>query len=149
MDDIELAYEVTGTEPMMGKMHAAVKSSIELADHFETPMPATSPWPTSSANVIDTAVDSGNPEMIHRASCVPMPTLHKILTSLGLNPEGRKNLACWTARMTTRTGDAWRLWEQRPRACTPRRCEQLPPRKPRGVFERDLVREEHLARAAD
>lgn len=92
MDDIELAYEVTGTEPMTGKMHAAVKSSIELADHLEDTDAGDIALAYELANVIDTAVDSGNPEMIHRASCVPMPTLHKILTSLGLNPEGRKNL---------------------------------------------------------
>lgn len=75
-----------------GKMRTAVRESVELADHLEDTDAADIALAYELADVIDRAVDSGDPEAIHRASCVPMPSLHKILTSLGLNPEGRKNL---------------------------------------------------------
>lgn len=92
MGDIEQYDLPGGTEPMSGKMRSAIRESVELADHLEDTDAADIALAFELADVIDTAVDSGDPEAIHRASCVPMPSLHKILTSLGLNPEGRKNL---------------------------------------------------------
>lgn len=75
-----------------GRVRKAVVRSVEAADHLEKSDRAEVALACELADVIDAAVDSGDVERIHRCSCVAMPSLHKILTSLGLNPEGRKNL---------------------------------------------------------
>lgn len=83
---------VSATEPVTKRYTAAVRKSVELADHLEPTDAADVELAYGYAEVIDAAFDENNAEKIHRVSCVAMPSLHKTLTSLGLNPEGRKNL---------------------------------------------------------
>lgn len=90
MDELENGYAVT--EPMSGKMQAAVRNSVDMADHLDETDEADIALAMEFAQVIDDARESGDEERIHRASSVPMPSLHKVLTSLGLNPEGRQKL---------------------------------------------------------
>ena len=40
----------------------------------------------------DRARESGDPDAISKTSFGPMPTLNKVLTGLGLNPEGKQKL---------------------------------------------------------
>lgn len=84
--------EITTTEPLSGRYEAAVRKSVELADHLEQTDDADIQLALGYAKVIDTAFDEDNPEKIHRVSCVAMPSLHKTLTDLGLNPKGRREL---------------------------------------------------------
>lgn len=79
-------------ESLSGRYLAAVTKCVEMADHLEPTDEADVELAKGYARVIDSAFDSGDKEAIHRASCVPMPSLHKTLTGLGLTPEGRKNL---------------------------------------------------------
>ena len=94
MKSIEVGYEVV--EPLTGRMRAAVQSSVDQADHLDGMDDADIALAFEMAQVIDDARDSGEEERIHRASCVAMPSLHKVLTSLGLNPEGRQKLGITT-----------------------------------------------------
>lgn len=79
-------------EPMTGAMRAAVRHSVETADHLEDSDEADVQLAYQLADIIDAARDSGDQEAIHKTAFGPMPTLHKVLTSLGLNPEGRDKL---------------------------------------------------------
>lgn len=79
-------------EPMTGAMRAAVRHSVETADHLEYSDEADVQLAYQLADIIDAARDSGDQEAINKTSFGPMPTLHKVLTSLGLNPEGREKL---------------------------------------------------------
>lgn len=80
------------TEPVAGKMIAAVRNSVESAEHLQYTDEADIELAYELATVIDDARASGSEERVHRASCVAMPSLHKVLTSLGLNPEGRQKI---------------------------------------------------------
>lgn len=79
-------------EAQAGTMKTAVRTSVDLADHLDEMDAADVSLALEMAQVIDDARESGDEDRIHRASCVAMPSLHKVLTSLGLNPEGRKKL---------------------------------------------------------
>lgn len=92
MSELEEWVEVTATEPLTGKYTAAVRKSVELADHLEPTDDADVQLAYGYAKVIDTAFDENDPEKIHRVSCTAMPSLHKTLTDLGLNPRGRREL---------------------------------------------------------
>lgn len=74
------------------RMRAAVRKSVETADHLEDSDEADVQLAYQLADIIDAARDSGDQEAIHKTAFGPMPTLHKVLTSLGLNPEGRDKL---------------------------------------------------------
>lgn len=79
-------------EPVVGRMLSAVRNSVESAEHLQYTDEADIELAYELATVVDDARSSGSEERIHRASCVAMPSLHKVLTSLGLNPEGRQKL---------------------------------------------------------
>ena len=87
MDALEPGVEVLG--PAKGKLLYAVNESVEAADHLKPSDGASIELARQFAQIIDEAIESGDPERIHQVSCVAMPTLNKTLTSLGLNPEGR------------------------------------------------------------
>lgn len=80
------------TEPLTGRMRASVQSAVDAADHLDHMDGAGVELAFQLADIIDEARDSGDQEKIHKASFGPMPSLHKVLTSLGLNPEGRQKL---------------------------------------------------------
>ena len=94
MDELDHDYEALGATT--GRMRAAVQSSVDQADHLDGMDDADIALAFEMAQVIDDARDSGEEERIHRAWCVAMPSLHKVLTSLGLNPEGRQKLGITT-----------------------------------------------------
>ncbi|ARM68421.1 hypothetical protein ACL1HT_00725 [Corynebacterium striatum] len=73
-------------------MRDAVRKSVETADHLEDTDEADIQLAYQLADIIDDARESGDPDAIHKTAFGPMPTLHKVLTSLGLNPEGRDKL---------------------------------------------------------
>lgn len=86
-DDIE-DVEISDFE----RMRDAVRKSVETADHLEDSDEADIQLAFRLADIIDEARASGDPDAIHKTAFGPMPTLHKVLTSLGLNPEGRDKL---------------------------------------------------------
>lgn len=92
MSELDEWVEVTTTEPLSGRYTAAVRKSVELAEHLEPTDDADVQLAYGYAKVIDTAFDENDAEKIHRVSCVAMPSLHKTLTDLGLNPRGRREL---------------------------------------------------------
>lgn len=75
-----------------GRMRAAVRNAVESADHLESTDEADIELAYQLADIIDAARDSGDQAAMEKTSFGPMPTLHKVLTSLGLNPEGRQKL---------------------------------------------------------
>ena len=83
---------MAGREHEFGQLVKLVTESIEQADHLEPTDEAEIALALELAKVVDDARESGDEERIHRASCVAMPSLHKVLTALGLNPEGRLKL---------------------------------------------------------
>ena len=89
MNELEPGVQIHG---MNGRMRAAVRTAVESADHLEQTDEADIELAYQLADIIDTARDSGNQAAIDKTSFGPMPTLHKVLTSLGLNPEGRQKL---------------------------------------------------------
>lgn len=89
MNELEPGVEIQG---MNGRMRSAVRMAVESADHLEQTDEADIELAYQLADIIDTARDSGNQAAIDKTSFGPMPTLHKVLTSLGLNPEGRQKL---------------------------------------------------------
>lgn len=92
MSELDEWVEVTSTEQLTGRYSAAVRKSVELAEHLDPTDDADVQLAYGYAQVIDTAFDENDPEKIHRVSCVAMPSLHKTLTDLGLNPKGRHEL---------------------------------------------------------
>lgn len=89
MNELEPGVQIQG---MTGRMRAAVRMAVESADHLEQTDEADIELAYQLADIIDAARDSGNQAAIDKTSFGPMPTLHKVLTSLGLNPEGRQKL---------------------------------------------------------
>lgn len=79
-------------QEVFGNLVEQVRESVEQAEHLEPTDEAAIALALEMAKVVDDARESGSEERIHRASCVAMPSLHKVLTSLGLNPEGRQKL---------------------------------------------------------
>lgn len=87
------------TEPVTGRMRASVRASIDAASHLDDMDDAGVELAFQLADIIDDARDSGDAEKIHKASFGPMPSLHKVLTSLGLNPEGRQKLGLFESEV--------------------------------------------------
>ncbi|AYB70483.1 hypothetical protein HOU24_gp01 [Corynebacterium phage SamW] len=94
MNDVQgwVEAEHIESEPATGRMRAHVLEAIEAADHLEITDDAAVELALQLAEIIDNARDSGDPAAFEKTSFGPMPTLHKVLTSLGLNPEGRQKL---------------------------------------------------------
>ena len=84
--------ECVASEPLTGRMRAQVHEAIEAAEHLEITDEASVELALQLAEIIDNARDSGDPAAFEKTSFGPMPTLHKVLTLLGLNPEGRQKL---------------------------------------------------------
>ncbi|MGJ4169968.1 terminase small subunit [Corynebacterium jeikeium] len=84
--------DVVRVQPVTGRMRASVQESVDAAEHLIYADEADVELAFQLADIIDAARDSGDEERLHKVSYGPMPTLHKVLTSLGLNPEGRQKL---------------------------------------------------------
>lgn len=73
-------------------MVASVREAVGAADHLVDSDQASVDLALHLATIIDDARSSGDPEAINKTSFGPMPTLNKVLTGLGLNPEGKQKL---------------------------------------------------------
>ena len=77
---------------IVGRLGAAVEKSLEAATWLSPADEATKELARRYAALVDDAVAAGEPDAINRAHAVAGPNLQKTLTSLGLNPEARKEL---------------------------------------------------------
>lgn len=73
-------------------MVEAVNDAVVAAEHLTDSDMASVDLALHLATIIDEARASGDPDAINKTSFGPMPTLNKVLTGLGLNPEGRQKL---------------------------------------------------------
>jgi phage terminase small subunit len=76
----------------LGRLGAAVEKSLEAATWLSGADEATKELARGYASYVDNAHALADPELIHKAYSVAGPNLQKTLTSLGLNPEARKEL---------------------------------------------------------
>jgi hypothetical protein len=76
----------------LGALSSAVQKSLEAATWLTVADEATKELARRYAALVDDALLSGNADAINRAHAVAGPNLQKTLTSLGLNPEARKEL---------------------------------------------------------
>ena len=70
----------------------SVNEAVEAAEHLSESDQASIDLAIHLATIIDEARESGDPDAISKTSFGPMPTLNKVLTGLGLNPEGKQKL---------------------------------------------------------
>ena len=73
-------------------MVLSVEVAVAAAEHLTGSDQASVDLALHLATVIDDARASGDEERIHKTSFGPMPSLLKVLTALGLNPEGKQKL---------------------------------------------------------
>lgn len=73
-------------------MVESVNDAVAAADHLTSSDRASVDLALHLATIIDEARESGDPDAISKTSFGPMPTLNKVLTGLGLNPEGKQKL---------------------------------------------------------
>lgn len=78
-----------GAKTVLSELNASIRAADHLADADQ--FRASIAQARMLAKVIDEAVDDG-PEAATKATFGPVPTLHKILTGLGLTPEGAVKL---------------------------------------------------------
>lgn len=76
----------------LGPLGTAVEKSLKAATWLSEADEATRELARRYAALVDDAVSLGEPDAINRAHAVAGPNLQKTLTSLGLNPEARKEL---------------------------------------------------------
>ena len=76
----------------LGRLATAVEKSLEAATWLSVADEATKELARGYATYVDDAHAAGEPDLIHKAYSVAGPNLQKTLTSLGLNPEARKEL---------------------------------------------------------
>lgn len=76
----------------LGRLGSAVQRSLEAATWLSAADEATRELALGYAAYVDNALALADPELIHKAYSVAGPNLQKTLTSLGLNPEARKEL---------------------------------------------------------
>jgi hypothetical protein len=76
----------------MSPLTSAVEKSLQAATWLTDADEATKELARGYAAYVDGAHAAGDAELIHKAYSVAGPNLHKTLTSLGLNPEARKEL---------------------------------------------------------
>jgi hypothetical protein len=76
----------------LGRLGIAVQKSLEAATWLSEADEATKELARGYASYVDNAHALADPELIHKAYSVAGPNLQKTLTSLGLNPEARKEL---------------------------------------------------------
>ena len=75
-----------------GRLSAAVEAALTAAVWLTDADAATVALARGYAAYVDDAIALGDPDPIHKAYSVAGPNLQKTLTSLGLNPEARKEL---------------------------------------------------------
>lgn len=75
----------------------SVNEAVDAADHLSESDQASIDLAIHLATIIDEARESGDPDAISKTSFGPMPTLNKVLTGLGLNPEGKQKLGLLVA----------------------------------------------------
>jgi len=76
----------------IARLSAAVERALGAATWLTDADEATKELARRYAALVDSALASGDLEAINRAHAVAGPNLQKTLTSLGLNPEARKEL---------------------------------------------------------
>lgn len=76
----------------MGVLLDAVEKSLSAATWLTDADVATVELARRYAVLVDEAIETGAIDAINRAHAVAGPNLQKTLTSLGLNPEARKEL---------------------------------------------------------
>ena len=76
----------------LGRLATAVEKSLEAATWLTAADEATKELARRYAALVDNANALGDPDLINRAHSTAGPNLQKTLTSLGLNPEARKEL---------------------------------------------------------
>lgn len=76
----------------LGKLGAAVEKSLEAATWLSAADEGVKELARRYAALVDNANASGDLDLINRAHSTAGPNLQKTLTSLGLNPEARKEL---------------------------------------------------------
>lgn len=79
-------------DEQLASMVDSVREAVAAADHLTLSDQASVDLALHLATVIDDARETGDPELIHKTSFGPMPSLLKVLTALGLNPEGKQKL---------------------------------------------------------
>lgn len=79
-------------DEQLASMVDSVREAVAAADHLTPSDQASVDLALHLATVIDDARETGDPELIHKTSFGPMPSLLKVLTALGLNPEGKQKL---------------------------------------------------------
>lgn len=90
MDEMEANL----THPVIenGLVTNRVIEAIELAEHLLGLDRGVVALALEQARAVDLATALGDPDQVHRAATVAMPSLLKTLTNLGLTPEGRMKL---------------------------------------------------------
>lgn len=76
----------------LGKMHESVVDAVEAASHLSDDDMASVEVALQLASYIDEAYESGDQARIDKTTFGAYPTLNKVLTGLGLNPEGKQKL---------------------------------------------------------
>lgn len=76
----------------LGRLSDAVEKSLQAATWLSEADEAAKELARGYAAYVDEAHARADPELIHKAFSVAGPNLQKTLTSLGLNPEARKEL---------------------------------------------------------
>jgi hypothetical protein len=76
----------------LGRLSAAVEKSLAAATWLSEADEATKELARRYAALVDNANAAGDLDLINRAHSTAGPNLQKTLTSLGLNPEARKEL---------------------------------------------------------
>ena len=76
----------------LGRLATAVEKSLQAATWLTDADEAVKELARGYATYVDDAHNAGDSELIHKAYSVAGPNLQKTLTSLGLNPEARKEL---------------------------------------------------------
>lgn len=76
----------------MDDMYWAVRASVDAATHLSDDDMASVEVAYQLAQYIDAAHESGDQARIDKTTFGAYPTLNKVLTGLGLNPEGKQRL---------------------------------------------------------
>ncbi len=74
-----------------------VRGAVDAADHLTESDQASVALALNLAAHLDEVRESGDEARVDKATFGPVPTLHKILTSLGLNSEGKQKLGLLVA----------------------------------------------------
>lgn len=93
IDYFETSYDASDAiEHKTPNMVHSIIRSVEIAQHLLDEDQANIDLALIQAEIIDNTIESGDPEKIKGLAYGPITTLHNLLSSLGLNPSGRKAL---------------------------------------------------------